>query len=33
MHFKRFEEMPLWQDARKLTTNVYTLAQQLKNES
>jgi four helix bundle protein len=27
MHFKRFEEMPLWQDARKLTTNVYTLAQ------
>jgi hypothetical protein len=22
MHFRRFEEMPVWQDARKLTSNV-----------
>jgi four helix bundle protein len=26
MQFKRFEEMPMWQDARKLTNVIYTFA-------
>ena len=30
MQFKRFEEMPVWQDARKLTSIVYKLAQENK---
>jgi four helix bundle protein len=30
MQFKRFEEMPVWQDARKLTTLIYTWTQREK---
>ncbi len=33
MQFKRFEEMPVWQDARKLTAFVYKLTQENKFKS